>query len=77
MISNKNSFDHDWVNPLLTDYYQITMSYAYFQNKRHNEPASFEAFFRKHPFKGKYVIFAGVDEVLKFIKEFKFKPEHI
>jgi nicotinate phosphoribosyltransferase len=49
------------------------MSYAYFQNKRHNEHAVFEAFFRKYPFKGgKYVVFGGLDEVIDFIKTFRF-----
>ena len=53
------------------------MSYAYFMNNKHNDHAVFEAFFRKYPFKGKYVIFAGLDEVISLIQNFKFKPEHI
>lgn len=50
----------DWMTPLLTDHYQITMCYAYWKNKRHNEDSVFEAFFRKNPFKGKFTIFAGI-----------------
>jgi len=65
------------MNPLLTDHYQITMSYAYWNNNRHKDHAVFEAFFRKNPFKGKFTIFAGLDEVVKFIKEFKFTDDHI
>jgi nicotinate phosphoribosyltransferase len=53
------------------------MSYAYWKNKRHNEPAVFEAYFRKNPFKGNYTVFAGLDEALRFVSEFKFKEEHI
>jgi nicotinate phosphoribosyltransferase len=53
------------------------MSYAYWRNGRTDEPSVFEAFFRKNPFKGKFTIFAGLDEVIKFLKEFKFLPEHI
>jgi nicotinate phosphoribosyltransferase len=68
---------YDWMNPLLTDHYQITMAYAYWRNKRHNEHAVFEAFFRKNPFKGTYTIFAGLDEVMKFIQTFKFTADHI
>lgn len=67
----------DWMNPLMTDHYQITMSYAYFNSNRHQEHSIFEAFFRKHPFKGKYCIFAGVQEVIAFIKNFKFTPSHV
>ncbi len=53
------------------------MSYAYWKNKRHEEYSVFEAFFRKNPFKGKFTIFAGIEEVLKYVKAFSFKAEHI
>lgn len=53
------------------------MSYAYWKNKRHNESAVFEAFFRKNPFKGKFTVFAGLDEVMRFFKEFKFTESHV
>lgn len=65
------------MSPLLTDHYQITMCYAYWKNKRHEESAVFEAFFRKNPFKGKFTVFAGIEEVIKFVRAFRFKPEHI
>jgi nicotinate phosphoribosyltransferase len=67
----------EWISPLLTDYYQLTMSYAYWKNKRVNDQAAFEAFFRKNPFKGKFTIFAGIEEVISFVRHFKFTPEHI
>jgi nicotinate phosphoribosyltransferase len=53
------------------------MSYAYWKNKRHEEPSVFEAYFRKNPFKGKFTIFAGIEEVIKYVKNFRFKPDHI
>jgi hypothetical protein len=40
----------DYINPLLTDLYQITMAYAEWKGKRQDEPCVFEAFFRKNPF---------------------------
>ena len=67
----------DWMSPLLTDHYQLTMCYAYWKNKRHEENAVFEAFFRKNPFKGNFTVFAGIEEVLKYVANFRFKPEHI
>jgi len=61
----------------LTDFYQITMSYAEWKADRHMTPCVFEMYFRKCPFKGNYAIFAGLDECVRFLQTFKFKPEHI
>ena len=65
------------MNPLFTDLYQITMAYAEWKAGRHNEPTVFEAFFRKNPFKGPYTVFAGTDEVLQFLKSYRFTSEHL
>lgn len=61
----------------LTDFYQITMGYAYFRAKKHMENSVFEVFFRESPFNGTYTILAGVDDVLRFINTFRFGPEQI
>ena len=66
-----------FVSALLTDLYQITMAYAHWKNNRHNDPATFELFFRKNPFKGEYTIFAGLDEVLKHLAHFSFSVEDV
>lgn len=60
------------VTPLLTDMYQISMSYAYWKSGRHNDPSVFDLFFRTPPFGGEFCIFAGLDEVLKFLSSYKF-----
>lgn len=65
------------VSPLLTDLYQITMAYAYWKTNQHNRPAHFELFFRKNPFGGSYTLFAGLDEILKFLSNFRFSPGDI
>lgn len=59
------------VNPLLTDMYQISMAYAYWKNGKSEDPAVFDLFFRKNPFEGEFCIFAGIDEVVKFLASFK------
>ena len=53
------------------------MAYGEWKAKRHEEHAVFEAFFRKAPFKGSYAIFAGLDEVLQYLSQYKFKEEHL
>ena len=60
------------VQPLLTDLYQISMSYAYFKAGRTDDWAVFDLFFRKNPFNGEYTIFAGLTECLKYLQNFKF-----
>ena len=40
-------------------------------------PCVFEAFFRKAPFKGRFTIFGGLDEVVQFLENFKITKVHI
>lgn len=62
---------------MLTDMYQISMTYAYWKAGRHNHPAVFDLFFRDCPFKGKYVVFGGLDECVRFIAAFKFTQSDV
>jgi len=56
---------------------KISMAYAYWKAGRHLEHATFELFFRKCPFKGEFVIFAGVDQAIRFLRTFKFSESDI
>ncbi|ETO24162.1 nicotinate phosphoribosyltransferase [Reticulomyxa filosa] len=66
-----------YVNSLLTDLYQLTMAYAYFINGIPDQQATFDLFFRKCPFNGEYTIFAGLDDVLRFLNTFSFTEQQI
>jgi nicotinate phosphoribosyltransferase len=61
---------------LLTDFYELTMCASYFENRR-NETATFDLFIRKLPPNRSYFIFAGLEQVLLFLKNMKFSEEHI
>jgi len=65
------------VNPMLTDFYQITMSYAYWKAGVHEEEAVFDLFFRKNPFQGEFAIYAGLGEKLRLFENFHFTDDHI
>lgn len=62
---------------LLTDEYEFTMSETYFKNKKKNEKAVFDIFFRKVPNVGGYAIMAGLDKVIEYIKNFHFGEKEI
>ncbi len=66
-------FYHSHISPLYTDLYQLTMAQSYFLNGMHTRHAGFDYFFRKIPYKGGYVVFAGLQEFLQFIKDMRFR----
>ncbi|MEM7659477.1 MAG: nicotinate phosphoribosyltransferase, partial [Bacteroidota bacterium] len=55
---------------LLTDLYQLTMSYGFWKAGMHQHEAVFHLFFRRHPFKGGYSVAAGLEPVIQLIKDF-------
>lgn len=65
------------VTPMLTDMYQLSMSYAYWKADKHNDASVFDLFFRKCPFKGEFCIFAGLEECLRLCASFKYTTEDI
>lgn len=53
------------------------MAYAYWKQGKQDDAAIFDLYFRKNPFKGEFVIFAGLDEVLKYLHHFHVTDEDI
>ncbi len=62
---------------LYTDFYELTMAQSYFFTQRVDDCATFDYFYRKNPFKGGYVVFAGLEELLHLISEFRYSEEDI
>lgn len=65
------------VDSLLTDKYQLTMAYSYWKAQKHNQEAVFDLFFRRNPFGGEFTVFAGLEEGLKYVKNFRFDERKI
>jgi nicotinate phosphoribosyltransferase len=65
------------ISGLYTDYYELTMAQGYFRNGMKEIPAVFDYFFRKNPFGGEYVIFAGLADLLEMIRNFRFSNDAI
>jgi nicotinate phosphoribosyltransferase len=60
---------------IYTDFYQLTMAQGYFLTGRSESTSCFDYFFRENPFKGGYVIFAGLTDALEMIEDFSFNGE--
>ncbi|MEQ8882610.1 MAG: nicotinate phosphoribosyltransferase, partial [Cyclobacteriaceae bacterium] len=62
---------------LLTDFYQLTMSYGYFKKGMAEREAVFNLFFRSNPFSGGYTVMAGLSRVIDYLNNFKFSASDI
>lgn len=62
---------------LHTDLYQINMAESYWADGMHNRKAIFELYFRQLPFGNGYAIFAGLERILNYLKDFKFSETDI
>lgn len=53
------------------------MAYAYWKSGKINDNSVFDLYFRKNPFDGEFTIFAGLDECLRFLENFRYSDEDI
>jgi nicotinate phosphoribosyltransferase len=60
-----------------TDLYQLSMSQVYHLSGKGETEAVFDYFFRKVPFSGGYVVFAGLGDLLKTLEELYFTNEEL
>jgi len=56
---------------LLTDLYELTMAQSYF-HEDHNEPATFSLFIRKYPPNRGFFVSCGLEDVLRYLEDFRF-----
>ena len=61
---------------LLTDLYEITMMQGYFETQE-NDWVVFDVFFREHPSRSGYSVFAGLEQVIDYIKNLHFSYDDV
>ncbi|ATW24286.1 nicotinate phosphoribosyltransferase [Candidatus Formimonas warabiya] len=62
---------------MLTDFYEITMANGYLEHGLKDRIAYFDMFFRKVPDNGGFVIMAGVEQLIEYLKNLRFSEEDI
>lgn len=65
------------LSALLTDFYQLTMAYGYWQLGMAEQQAVFHLNFRRNPFAGKYIVSCGLAEVIDYLQHWQFKQDEI
>jgi nicotinate phosphoribosyltransferase len=61
---------------LSTDLYELTMAAAYFENDE-DAHGTFELFVRNYPRNRSYLIAAGLEQVVDYLRQLRFRDEHI
>lgn len=62
---------------LVADFYEFTMSNGYFLKNMNDKLSYFDVFFRKIPDNGGYVIVAGLEQVIDYVKNLRFTDDDI
>lgn len=61
---------------LLTDFYELTMMQGYYNNNN-RETVIFDVFYRDNPCGGGYAICAGLEQVIDYIENLRFKEDDV
>lgn len=62
---------------LLTDFYELTMAYAYWKAGLDQDEAVFQLFFRRPPFEGGFTVAAGLESVVHYIENYQMDASDI
>jgi len=62
---------------LVTDLYQLTMAQGYWQHGLAERKAVFQLFFRRAPFKGRFLLVCGIHAVIDFLQHWQFSEEDL
>lgn len=61
----------------MTELYELTMANGFLKNGKSEEIAYFDLFFRRVPDKGGFAVFAGLSQIIEYIKNLKFNEDDL
>ena len=70
-------FKENYFPGLYTDFYELTMSQAYFLTGGTQKQVVFDLYFRKNPFGNGYTVFAGLEDAINAVLNFKFSESDL
>ena len=53
---------------MVMDFYELTMANGYFKDEDKERKVAFDVFYRKNPDNAGYAIFAGLEQIIEYIK---------
>lgn len=62
---------------MVMDFYEMTMSNGFFAGQDHHARVAFDVFYRKNPDKAGFSIFAGLEQIIEYIRNLHFEDEDI
>ena len=62
---------------MMMDFYELTMSNGYFQEKDKDRLVAFDVFYRKNQDGGGFAIFSGLEQILDYIPNLQFTKKDI
>jgi len=65
------------LNSLFTDSYEFTMAKALYEEGKQNDNVNFNLFFRRVPQQGGFVLAAGLEQAIEYVRNIKFTEEQL
>lgn len=62
---------------MVMDFYEMTMSNGYFEERDHDKRVAFDVFYRRNPDKAGFSIFAGLAQIVEYINNLHFDEDDI
>jgi len=76
-LSKLSVYDVNRQEHLLTDLYQLTMMYGYFQSADADKRVVFDLFYRSNPCGNGFVIAAGLEQIVMHLQQLRFHAQEI